>query len=96
MKIMLRQMASCIYTHPQYGSNATPVLPDYLHANGANGIVGSVDLAAAVGYEASPETTFLIKSNKQEQIGMTRSLLQLHYTVFLWVPTEEMKEDAII
>jgi TonB-linked SusC/RagA family outer membrane protein len=54
------------YTHPQYGSNATPVLPDYLHANGANGIVGSVDLAAIqAAYEASPETTFLIKSNKQ-------------------------------
>jgi hypothetical protein len=34
------------YTHPQYGTNATPVLPDYLHANGANGIVGGVDLAA--------------------------------------------------
>jgi TonB-linked SusC/RagA family outer membrane protein len=54
------------YTHPQYGSNATPVLPDYLHANGANGIVGSVDLASIqAAYEASPETTFLIKSNKQ-------------------------------
>ncbi|MDA0985757.1 MAG: SusC/RagA family TonB-linked outer membrane protein [Bacteroidetes bacterium] len=54
------------YTHPQYGSNATPVLPDYLHANGANGIVGSVDLAAIqAAYEANPTTTFLIKSNKQ-------------------------------
>lgn len=54
------------YTHPQYGANATPVLPDYLHANGANGIVGSVDLAAIqAAYDASPETTFLIKANKQ-------------------------------
>ena len=54
------------YTHPQYGSNATPVLPDYLHANGANGVVGSIDLAAIqAAYDANPTTTFLIKANKQ-------------------------------
>ena len=54
------------YTHPQYGSNATPVLPDYLHANGANGIVGGVDLAAIqAAYDANPENVFLIKSNKE-------------------------------
>ena len=54
------------YTHPQYGTNATPVLPDYLHANGANGIVGGVDLAAIqAAYDADPLNTFLIKSNKQ-------------------------------
>ncbi|MDA0200430.1 MAG: SusC/RagA family TonB-linked outer membrane protein [Bacteroidetes bacterium] len=54
------------YSHQQYGSNATPVLPDYLHANGKNGIVGSVDLAAIkTAYESDPENVFLIKSNKQ-------------------------------
>ncbi|MDG1652117.1 MAG: TonB-dependent receptor [Flavobacteriaceae bacterium] len=54
------------YTHPQYGTNATPVLPDYLHANGANGIVGSVDLAAIqAAYDADPLNTFLIKANKE-------------------------------
>lgn len=54
------------YSHPQYGSNATPILPDYLHANGANGIVGNVDQAAIkAAYEADPENVFLIKSNKQ-------------------------------
>ena len=54
------------YTHPQYGTNATPVLPDYLHANGANGIVGGVDLAAIqAAYDADPLNTFLIRSNVQ-------------------------------
>ena len=54
------------YSHPQYGSNATPVLPDYLHANGANGVVGSVNLAEIrAAYEADPENVFLIKANKK-------------------------------
>ncbi|UWX56050.1 TonB-dependent receptor plug domain-containing protein [Maribacter litopenaei] len=45
------------YTHPQYGTNATPVIPDYLHANGANGVSASeVDLAAVrAAYEANPK-----------------------------------------
>lgn len=52
------------YTHPQYGSNPTPRIPDFLHANGANGIVGSVDLAAIrAAYEAEPENVFLIRPN---------------------------------
>jgi len=52
------------YSHPQYGSNATPRIPDYLHANGANGVVGSIDLAAIqAAYEADPENVFLIKPN---------------------------------
>ncbi|MCW5515645.1 SusC/RagA family TonB-linked outer membrane protein [Muriicola sp. Z0-33] len=52
------------YTHPQYGSDPTPRLPDYLHANGANGVVGSVDLAAIqAAYDADPENVFLIRPN---------------------------------
>jgi len=61
------------YTHPQYGSSATPTFPDYLHASytdagGAsvsqNGIVGSVDLAQIQSSFASdPENTFLIRPN---------------------------------
>lgn len=53
------------YTHPQYGSNATPTIPDYLHANGQNGVsAGDVDLAAVrAAYEADPGNTFLIKPN---------------------------------
>lgn len=52
------------YTHPQYGSSANATLPDYLHANGLNGVRGSVDLAAIqAAYEADPENVFLIRPN---------------------------------
>ncbi|MDZ4709884.1 MAG: SusC/RagA family TonB-linked outer membrane protein, partial [Saprospiraceae bacterium] len=53
------------YNHPQYGNQAQATLPDYLHANGQNGVRGSVDLeaikAAAL---ASPGAVFLIKPNR--------------------------------
>ncbi|MFM8361063.1 MAG: TonB-dependent receptor plug domain-containing protein, partial [Haliscomenobacter sp.] len=52
------------YTHPQYGTSATPTLPDYLHANGQNGVRGSVDLNAInAAKAANPESVFLIKPN---------------------------------
>ncbi len=52
------------YTHPQYGNQATPRMPTYLHANGANGVVGNVDLAAIeAAYKANPINVFLIKPN---------------------------------
>ncbi len=52
------------YTHPQYGTSATPTFPDYLHANGENGVRGSVDLAAIqAAYDADPANVFLIKPN---------------------------------
>lgn len=52
------------YAHPQYGSNATPRLPDYLHANGQNGVVGTVDVEAIrKAFEADPENVFLIRPN---------------------------------
>ena len=52
------------YNHPQYGSNPTPTFPDYLHADGANGVYGAVDLAQIrANYEADPENVFLIKPN---------------------------------
>jgi TonB-dependent starch-binding outer membrane protein SusC len=33
-------------THPQYGSGATPVIPDYLKVGDKSGVIGTVDLAA--------------------------------------------------
>lgn len=33
-------------SHPQYGSGATPILPDYLKVGNRNGVVGTIDLAA--------------------------------------------------
>ncbi|MBC7893595.1 MAG: TonB-dependent receptor plug domain-containing protein, partial [Sphingobacteriaceae bacterium] len=34
------------YSHPQFGTGATPVIPDYINVGGAAGVVGTVDLAA--------------------------------------------------
>ncbi|MEP7323920.1 MAG: TonB-dependent receptor [Saprospiraceae bacterium] len=52
------------YIHPQYGTQAQATLPDYLHANGLNGVRGSVDVAAIkAAHDLSPETVFLIKPN---------------------------------
>ncbi len=53
------------YTHPQYGTNATPRFPDYLHADGQNGVFESdIDLAQIrANYEANPEGVFLIRPN---------------------------------
>ena len=53
------------YTHPQYGSNPTPTFPDYLHADGQNGVSASdIDLAQIrANFEANPEDVFLIRPN---------------------------------
>ncbi len=52
------------YTHPQYGTSAQATLPDYLHANGVNGVRGSVDVAAIrAAAAAKPGEVFLIKPN---------------------------------
>ncbi|MFH6604990.1 SusC/RagA family TonB-linked outer membrane protein [Maribacter algicola] len=53
------------YSHPQYGSNATPTFPDYLHADGQNGVsAGAIDLAQIqANYAADPDNVFLIRPN---------------------------------
>ncbi|MDZ7899452.1 MAG: TonB-dependent receptor [Arcicella sp.] len=52
------------YTHPQYGTNAQATLPDYLHANGQNGVRGPVDLnAIKAAAAADPFGVFLIRPN---------------------------------
>ena len=53
------------YTHPQYGDQATPTFPDYLHADGQNGVSESeINLAQIrANYEADPENVFLIRPN---------------------------------
>ncbi|WP_428655735.1 SusC/RagA family TonB-linked outer membrane protein [Runella sp.] len=33
-------------SHPQYGSGATPIIPDYLKVGNRSGVVGTIDLAA--------------------------------------------------
>lgn len=33
-------------SHPQFGTGATPVIPDYINVGGRSGVVGTIDLAA--------------------------------------------------
>ncbi|HEA21420.1 MAG TPA: SusC/RagA family TonB-linked outer membrane protein [Pricia antarctica] len=53
------------YTHPQYGTNATPTIPDYLYANGPSGVSASQVNVAEIrqAYENDPDNTFLIRPN---------------------------------
>lgn len=57
------------YNHPQYGTQAQATLPDYLHANGANGVRGSVDVEAIkAAAAANPGTVFLIKPKDRKSV----------------------------
>ncbi len=53
------------YTHPQYGPGPNPRFPDYLHADGQNGVFASdINLAQIqANYAADPGNVFLIKPN---------------------------------
>jgi len=53
------------YTHPQYGPGPNPRFPDYLHADGQNGVFeDDINLAEIrAHYEADPGNVFLIKPN---------------------------------
>ncbi|GAB3038281.1 TonB-dependent receptor [Spirosoma pulveris] len=35
-----------IYSHPQFGTGSTPVIPDYINVGGQAGVTGNIDLAA--------------------------------------------------
>jgi len=56
------------FGHPQFGSGATPVIPDYINVGGAAGVSGSVDLAAAKAkYNVDPTAGAIyqvVKANK--------------------------------
>ncbi len=54
------------YTHPQYGNQAQATLPDWLHANGQNGVRGAIDRAAIdAAYAADPQNVFLFAPNRE-------------------------------
>ncbi|MBO0948324.1 SusC/RagA family TonB-linked outer membrane protein [Fibrella forsythiae] len=57
------------YSHPQFGTGSTPVIPDYINVGGAAGVIGSVDLAAAkLKYNINPSAGSIyqvVKANKQ-------------------------------
>jgi TonB-linked SusC/RagA family outer membrane protein len=53
------------YTHPQFGNQAQATLPDWLHANGQNGVRGAIDRAAIDAAQAAdPENVFLFAPNR--------------------------------
>ncbi|MCY7351707.1 MAG: TonB-dependent receptor [Cytophagaceae bacterium] len=57
------------YSHPQFGTGATPVIPDYINVGGAAGVVGTVDLAAQrLKYNISPAAGSIyqvVRANKE-------------------------------
>ncbi|RYF66775.1 MAG: SusC/RagA family TonB-linked outer membrane protein, partial [Cytophagaceae bacterium] len=57
------------YSHPQFGTGSTPVIPDYINVGGAAGVIGTVDLAAAkLKYNVSPSAGSIyqvVKANKE-------------------------------
>ena len=59
--------AAVRYTHPQYGDQPTPRFPDYLHADGQNGVFEEdINLAEIrANFEADPDNVFLIRPNLQ-------------------------------
>ena len=57
------------FNHPQFGTGATPVIPDYINVGGTPGVVGSVDLnALKPKYNVDPTAGSIfqvVKANKQ-------------------------------
>ena len=57
------------FNHPQYGTGAEPIIPDFLLVGGNSGVVGSVDLAAeAERYNIDPDAGSIyqvIRANKE-------------------------------
>jgi len=59
------------YSHPQYGSGSTPVLPDYLLAGGVSGgNITSADIAdATANYNIDPEAGSIVQLVKTNKAG---------------------------
>ncbi|WP_394333994.1 SusC/RagA family TonB-linked outer membrane protein [Chryseolinea serpens] len=57
------------FKHPQFGTGATPVIPDYINVGGTAGVVGTVDLAAEkLKYNVDPRNGSIyqvVKANKE-------------------------------
>jgi TonB-dependent starch-binding outer membrane protein SusC len=57
-------------SHPQFGTGATPVIPDYLSVGGQAGVVGSVDLAAEKAkYNVDPTAGSIYQVTKANKAG---------------------------
>lgn len=73
------------FNHPQFGSGASPVLPDYLLVGGSSGVSGNVDLAAEeANYNVDPNAGDLYQVVKANPDGtdwydeITRDAAVLH------------------
>ena len=59
-----------VYSHPQYGTGASAVLPDYINVGGKSGVIGTLDLAAEkLKYNINPDPSSgaiyqVVKANK--------------------------------
>ncbi len=57
-------------SHPQFGTGATPVIPDYLSVGGQAGVVGTVDLAAEkLKYNVDPTAGSIYQVTKADKAG---------------------------
>jgi TonB-linked SusC/RagA family outer membrane protein len=58
-----------IFNHPQFGTGATPVIPDFINVGGRSGVVGSVDLnAERAKYNVDPTVGSIyqvVRANKE-------------------------------
>ena len=58
-----------VFSHPQFGTGTTPVIPDYISVGGTPGVVGTVDLAAQkASYNVDPTAGSIyqvVKANKE-------------------------------
>ncbi|GAB3166891.1 SusC/RagA family TonB-linked outer membrane protein [Telluribacter humicola] len=58
-----------VFNHPQFGTGATPVIPDYIRVGTRSGVIGSVDLAAEQAkYNVDPRAGAIyqvVRANKE-------------------------------
>lgn len=58
-----------VFSHPQFGTGQTPVIPDYINVGGAAGVVGSINLEAErAKYNVNPAAGAVyqvVRANKQ-------------------------------
>ncbi len=57
-------------SHPQFGTGATPVIPDYINVGGRSGVSGSLDLAAEKAkYNVDPSAGAIYQVVKADKAG---------------------------
>lgn len=84
--------------HPQYGSGATPVLPDYINVGGASGVSGPIDLEAEKAkYNIDPSAGSIYQVVKANKSGtdwydaITRNAPMTRHTLGFLGSTEDAR-----